>query len=101
MSLAPADNQPQIVSERPQDAALMDALVLRAFGPGRYAKAAERLREGRKPLYDLSFAAWDRGRLVGCAQQWAVRVGDTPAIFFGPIAVDPAFRSQGLGAALI
>ena len=29
-----------------------------------------------------------------------MRIGETPAIFFGPIAVDPAWRSHGLGAAL-
>jgi predicted N-acetyltransferase YhbS len=101
MSLAPVQSQPPIVAERPQDAPLVEALVLRAFGPGRYAKAAERLREGRAPIYDLSFVAWDGGRVVGCAQQWAVTVGETPAIFFGPIAVDPAYRHHGLGAALI
>lgn len=100
MSVAPAESLPPIVTERLHDAPLVEALVLRAFGPGRFAKAAERLREGRWPLLDLSFVAWDGGRLVGCVQQWAVRVGDTPAIFFGPIAVDPAYRSQGLGAAL-
>jgi predicted N-acetyltransferase YhbS len=100
MSLAPAQTPPSIVTERPEDAPLVEALVLRAFGPGRYAKAAERLREGRAPLYDLSFVAWDSGRLVGCAQQWPVRVGDTPAILFGPIAVEPAYRHHGLGSSL-
>lgn len=100
MSLATAQSLPPIVTERPDDAPLVEALVLRAFGPGRFAKAAERLREGRAPLLELSFVAWDGGRLVGCARQWAARVGGTPAIFFGPIAVDPAYRSQGLGAAL-
>lgn len=104
MSLAPAQTlvqtPPSIVTERPQDAPLVEALVLRAFGPGRYAKAAERLREGRGPLYDLSFVAWDDGRLVGCAQQWNVKIGDTPAILFGPIAVEPAYRHHGLGSSL-
>jgi predicted N-acetyltransferase YhbS len=100
MSLASATTLPPIVTEAPADAPVVEALVLRAFGPGRFAKAAERLREGRQPLYDLSFVAWDGRRLVGCASQWAVKVGETPAIFFGPIAVDPAWRSNGLGAAL-
>jgi predicted N-acetyltransferase YhbS len=100
MSLAVAETLPPLVSERPEDAPRVDALVLRAFGPGRFAKAAERLREGRKPVLELSFVAWDCGRLVGCARQWAVKVGGAPAIFFGPIAVDPAWRSNGLGAAL-
>ena len=91
---------PPIVAERPEDAPLVEALVLRAFGPGRFAKAAERLREGRTPIYELSFVAWDGGRVVGCAQQWTVKVGETPAIFFGPIAVEPAYRNHGLGSAL-
>ena len=100
MSLAIAQALPPIATERPEDAPLVEALVLRAFGPGRFAKAAERLREGRAPSYDLSFTAWDGRRLIGCARQWTVRIGETPAIFFGPIAVDPAWRSHGLGAAL-
>ena len=100
MSLAIAQALPPIATERPEDAPLVEALVLRAFGPGRFAKAAERLREGRAPTYALSFTAWDGRRLIGCARQWTVRVGETPAIFFGPIAVDPAWRSHGLGAAL-
>jgi predicted N-acetyltransferase YhbS len=79
----------------------VDALILRAFGPGRYAKAAERLREGRAPLYDLSFVAWERGRIVGVVRQWAVTVGGAPAVFLGPIAVEKSHRSAGLGAALI
>jgi predicted N-acetyltransferase YhbS len=100
MSLAPAPSLPPLEGEQPADAPLVEQLVLRAFGPGRYAKAAERLREGREPIHALSFVAWDSGRLVGCASQWAVTVGGAPAIFFGPVAVDPAWRSQGLGAAL-
>ena len=100
MSLATAQALPRIAAERPEDASLVEALVLRAFGPGRFAKAAERLREGRAPAYDLSFTAWDGRRLIGCARQWTVTVGGAPAIFFGPIAVDEAWRSHGLGAAL-
>jgi predicted N-acetyltransferase YhbS len=101
MSLALAPASPPIVTERPKDASAIDALILRAFGPGRFAKAAERLREGREPCFELSFVAWDAGRIVGCVRQWTVKVGQAPSIFLGPIAVEPAYRSQGLGAALI
>ncbi|HZZ87427.1 MAG TPA: N-acetyltransferase [Caulobacteraceae bacterium] len=101
MSLASSQASPQLAPERPQDAAAVERLVLRAFGPGRFAKAAERLREGRTPDLGLSFVAWDASRLVGCVRLWAVRVGETPAIFLGPIAVEVSHRSHGLGAALV
>jgi len=101
MSLAAQPILPSLRCERPQDADAVERLVLRAFGPGRFARAAERLREGRAPLLDLSIAAWDGRELVGSVRQWAVKVGATPAIFLGPIAVEAAYRSHGLGAALI
>jgi|SRR5262252_9507239 len=101
MSLAAATDLPPLVAERPQDAPAVERLILRAFGPGRFAKAAERLREGRAPLLDLSFVAWEDGEIVGCVRQWPVTIGARPAILLGPFAVDPDFRSQGLGAALI
>ena len=75
--------------------------MLRAFGPGRYAKAAERLREGGAPDYHLSFLAREADRLVGCVQLWPVTIGGAPAILLGPIAVEPAYRHHGLGGALI
>jgi len=87
--------------ERLGDRAQVDDLIARAFGPGRYVKAAERLREGREPDRDLSLVAWSGGAVVGCVRLWPVRIGQTPALLLGPFAVDPEFRSQGLGAELI
>jgi predicted N-acetyltransferase YhbS len=101
MNLAPAPVMPTLSAEQPEDAAAVERLVLRAFGPGRFAKAAERLREGRAPMLELSVAAWDGGELVGCVRQCTVKVGQTPAVFLGPIAVELDYRSHGLGAALI
>jgi predicted N-acetyltransferase YhbS len=101
MSLAIEPQPPRLAPERPQDADAVEQLVLRAFGPGRFAKAAERLREGRAPRLDLSVLAWDGRELVGCVRMWTVTVGETPAIFLGPIAVEMDYRSRGLGAALV
>ena len=92
---------PSFSEERPQDHAAVDALIDAAFGPGRFTKAAERLREGRRPVLALSFTAWDQDVLVGCVRQWTIRVGPREVIFLGPIVVDPAWRHHGLGAALI
>jgi predicted N-acetyltransferase YhbS len=101
MNLNAVPSLPTLAPERPEDEDAVERLVLRAFGPGRFAKTAERLREGRLPDRALSFVAWSGGELVGCVRQWRVRIGDRPAIFLGPFAVEPVFRSQGLGAALI
>ncbi len=89
-----------IAPESPADADAAQALVERVFGPGRYAKSAERLREGNRFLPELSFVAREGGRLVGTVRLWPVRVGGKDALLLGPIAVDPAARRQGLGAAL-
>ncbi len=101
MSLAIEPQPPRLALERPQHADAVERLVLRAFGPGRFAKAAERLREGRAPMLDLSVVALDGRDVVGSVRQWAVKVGETPAIFLGPIAVELDYRSHGVGAALI
>ena len=101
MSLAAQPTSPSIAPERPQDADAVERLVLRAFGPGRFAKAAERLREGAAPRLDLSMVAWHGADMVGSVRMWAVRVGETPAIFLGPIAVAVEYRSHGVGAALV
>ena len=92
---------PPIRLERPADGAAVEALIARVFGPGRYAKAAERLREGNRPAPRLSFVAWDGARAVGSARLWPVTIGEAPALLLGPLAVDDAYRRQGLGAALV
>ena len=98
---APDGALPPLVPERIEDAHAVDTLIERAFGPGRYAKAAERLREHNRPLLDISFTAWCGNELVGCVRMWPIVIGDEPAVLLGPFAVEPDWRSRGLGAALI
>ena len=88
-----------IAPERPEDEAVVEALVLSAFGPGRFAKTAERLREGSAPV--AAFVAHEAGEVVGSVRLWPIRVGETSALFLGPIAVDASRRSAGLGAELV
>ena len=97
MSITP----PVLTAENPADGPAIDALIDRAFGPGRYAKAAERLREGRDPVRELSVVARDGGVIVGCACLYPITIGSTPALLLGPFAVDDAHRGKGLGAGLI
>jgi len=77
------------------------ALIDRVFGPGRFAKVSERLREGNRLLGDCSFVAMRGGRPVGCVRLWPVTIGGAPVAFLGPLAVDPDERSAGLGQALV
>jgi predicted N-acetyltransferase YhbS len=87
--------------EAPHQAAAVEALNDRAFGPGRYAKTAHRLREGRDMLGELAFVAMDGEFVAGSVRHWAIAIGGAPALLLGPLAVDPARRSQGIGGALM
>nr|WP_314438926.1 N-acetyltransferase [uncultured Brevundimonas sp.] len=89
----------RIEAETPADAEGVEALVMAAFGPGRFAKTAERLREASFPT--AGFVIRQNGRIIGSVRLWPVTVGQTHALFLGPIAVEAARRSDGLGAELV
>jgi predicted N-acetyltransferase YhbS len=88
-----------IAPEQAGDRFGVEAVVAAAFGPGRFAKTAERLREGQAPI--AGFVARDERRIVGSVRLWPIRIGLDPAAFLGPIAVDEANRQGGLGARLV
>jgi predicted N-acetyltransferase YhbS len=87
--------------EQPSDADAIDRLHERAFGPGRFARTAFRLREGAPHLLDLSFTALVGTLLVGSVRLTPVLAGAGTALVLGPLTVDPAFENRGIGAALI
>jgi len=82
-----------------QDA--VEALFDQGFGPGRFAKTAERLREGNVERFDLSRVALKDGELVAAGKVWPIEIGGAPALFFGPFAVDMDERHHGLGRIII
>lgn len=90
-----------IDTEKLFDVPAREQLLDRAFGLNRVARTCERLREGRLPAEGLAFVARAGDRLVGTLRFWHIDAGGTPALMLGPIAVDTAFRSTGLGAALM
>jgi predicted N-acetyltransferase YhbS len=87
--------------ELPVDSAAIERLHERAFGPGRFARTAFRLREGVPPDPALSFAAHVGTFLVGSIKVTPVLAGGHPALMLGPLTVDPAFEGRGIGAALM
>jgi predicted N-acetyltransferase YhbS len=90
-----------ILPETADDALAIERLHERTFGPGRYARTAYRLREGRGHVRDLSFTARIGTLLVGSVQQTPIRIGDAKALLLGPLTVEPPFRARGVGKALI
>ena len=90
-----------ILAETADDAAAIERLHERTFGPGRYARSAYRIREGRAHSFDLSFTARIGTLLVGSVRLTPICIGDTPALLLGPLTVEPPFRSHGIGRALI
>jgi predicted N-acetyltransferase YhbS len=91
----------RFLAERAGDGRAVDALIQRAFGPGRYAKTAERLREGAAFHPELSVCAWRGETLAGAVRLWPARIGASPTLFLGPIAVERALRGHGVGAELV
>lgn len=103
MSVQPSAPAPALTlkPEQPQDAAAVEALLDHAFGPGRFVKVSERVREHAEFAPELSLCAWEDGRLTGVVRLWRVRVGDQPVVFLGPLAVDAGQRRAGLGGLLV
>jgi predicted N-acetyltransferase YhbS len=79
----------------------IEKLDERAFGPGRFTRTAYRLREGVPPVSNLSFVARVGTFLVGANIMTPITCGGVPALLLGPLTVEPAFRSRGIGERLI
>src|SRR3954449_4904582 len=90
-----------ILTEKPEDAAAIERLHERTFGPGRYARTAYRIRERMGHRLELSYTARIGTLLVGSVRLTSVGVGDTPALLLGPLTIEPPFRDRGIGKAMM
>ena len=90
-----------ILTEKPEDAAAIERLLERTFGPGRYARTAARIREKLGHRLDLSYTARIGTLLVGSVRLTSVRIGETPALLLGPLTIEPPFRERGIAKALM
>ena len=89
------------------DQSLVEELLDAAFGEGRHARTAYRIRTGMDWLPALSFAALDdEDYLAATIQLWPVALTDTegrahPLLMVGPVAVAPGRQGEGFGKALM
>jgi predicted N-acetyltransferase YhbS len=91
-----------IRNETCRDIEAREQLLDRVWGPSRFEKTAERLREGRSPAAGLSLVAEQDGKVVGTVRLWHVCAGPgRPALLLGPLAVDEDCRNRGIGNALM
>jgi predicted N-acetyltransferase YhbS len=87
--------------ETPDDAEAIQHLNERVFGPGRFARTAYRIRERADPDPSLSFVARVGTLMVGANAMTPIVIGAAKALLLGPLIVEPVFRSQGIGEALV
>ena len=92
----------EIILDAPEHSDAVEALYDDVFGPGRFAKTAERLREGNTKIAEASLVAIDSEGLTGVVRVWPVKVGETGrAAFLGPIAVAERRRGNGVAFKLM
>lgn len=92
----------EIRHENDGDAPALSELAAEAFGPGRFARSAYRVREGIPPVPGLSLCGTLDGHLVGGIRFTAIRIGDKEGgVLLGPLIVDPAAAGKGFGKALV
>lgn len=88
--------------EAPGDVDAREALLDDAFGPARFLKTCQRLRDGSAPAPGLALVATDdAGALIGTLRLWPVLAGGVDALLLGPLAVAAHSRALGVGRALI
>ncbi|MEM9632020.1 MAG: N-acetyltransferase [Pseudomonadota bacterium] len=87
--------------EDASDDSVIEDLQAEAFGPGRFARTAFRIRENVPHREDLSFVGLAGSRIAGSIRLTPILIGETEALLLGPLTVSPDFKNRGLGKALL
>lgn len=98
MSLADVAYLPETPAYDPE----IEHINEEAFGPGRFARAAYKIREGGPHERQLSFVAHHREHgVVASVRMTRIAAGEGRALLLGPLAVRPAFKNLGIGRRLV
>jgi predicted N-acetyltransferase YhbS len=87
-----------------EDPSHHDAIELineEAFGPGRFARAAARIREQGPHDMSLSFISADLGETIASVRMTPVMAGAVKGHLLGPLAVRPSHKNLGIGRELV
>jgi predicted N-acetyltransferase YhbS len=87
--------------EETTDNTAIEDLQAEAFGPGRFARTAFRIRENVPHRPDLSFVGMAGSRIAGSIRLSPILIGKSDALLLGPLTVAPDFKNRGLGKALM
>ena len=99
-SAPPQSSSPTFRFATPDDDNFVDDLQALAFGPGRFARTAFRVRE-RFPIdQSLSLIAEVDGTPCGSVWMTPISVGGIDGYMLGPLATHPNFRKRGAGKML-
>ena len=81
--------------------AVIDLINEEAFGPGRFARAAARIREQGPHDRALSFVCADDCETIASVRMTPVLAGVVRAHLLGPLAVRPSHKNMGIGRELV
>ncbi len=106
----PKDSRPQDANkethlfrlEQQSDKPAIQKMYCQAFGPGRFARTAYRIREGGDYAKNLSCVAEHQGQVAGTIRFSEIAIGEKrQALLLGPLVVNEVYRGYNYGIALI
>ena len=81
--------------------AVIELINAEAFGPGRFVKAAARIREQGPHDRSLSYICADDGETIASVRMTPVLAGGVHGHLLGPLAVRPSHKNMGIGRELV
>ncbi len=83
------------------DFAFVEQLQAKAFGPGRFARAAFRVRERFLIDKNLSLIAKVKDKRVGFVGITPISINKINGYLLGPLVIDKKYRAMGIGRELV
>ncbi|AJY45970.1 GNAT family N-acetyltransferase [Martelella endophytica] len=87
--------------EAPSHDSEIEDINAEAFGPGRFARTASRIREQGPHDMNLSFVCLDADQVIASVRMTPVFAGKAEGHMLGPLAVRPSFKNRGIGRQLV